>query len=101
MRKTSGDRVPIVAVDAGVVVRCLIVAGASSNEIVGIHGDRVKIRVSAPPERGRANDAAVSLLVAATGAGSGSVVSGRTSRVKSVLLSDITVATAKGALAAG
>jgi hypothetical protein len=37
-------------------------SGASRTELVGRHGDGWKVRVSAPPERGRANDAVLTLL---------------------------------------
>jgi uncharacterized protein len=41
--------------------------GASRSEIVGRHWDGWKIRVAAPPERGRANEALVVLLADAFG----------------------------------
>lgn len=39
-----------------------VIAGASENQIAGWIGDAVKIRVQAPPEKGRANDAVISML---------------------------------------
>ena len=43
------------------------VPGAKRDEIVGMLGDRLKVRVSAPPEGGRANDAICGVIAAALG----------------------------------
>ncbi|MGI9178416.1 MAG: DUF167 domain-containing protein, partial [Pirellulales bacterium] len=40
-------------------LRVKIVPGSSRNEIVGWLGDALKIKVTAPPEKGKANDAVV------------------------------------------
>lgn len=45
-----------------------MVPGASRTSVDGRHGDLLKVRVSAPPERGRANDALVEHLGALLGA---------------------------------
>jgi uncharacterized protein len=50
-------------------VRILVkaVPGAKQDQIVGRLGDRLKVRVSAPPEGGKANDAICELIAAAVG----------------------------------
>ena len=50
-----------------------VVPGASREEIVGWVGGRLKIRVTAPPEKGKANDAVIGLLAAALGVPRGRV----------------------------
>lgn len=54
---------PIPAVFATLAVK--VVPGSRREEIVGMLGDRLKVKVAAPPEDGRANEA-VCRLIAAT-----------------------------------
>ncbi len=51
----------------GVRVAVKVVPGASRNEIAGVLGDRVKIRVAAAPEDGKANRAVCALIAKAVG----------------------------------
>ena len=44
-----------------------VVSNASRSRVAGPHGDGVKIQVAAPPERGRANEAACAVLAEALG----------------------------------
>jgi len=82
-------------------LRLRVVPGADRAGIVGRHGDAWKIRVTAPPERGRANDAVVELLATTLGLARGSVslVSGHGGRDKIVELSGITDAELEDRLA--
>jgi uncharacterized protein (TIGR00251 family) len=66
---------------------------ASRSEIVGLHGDALKVRISAPPVDGAANAALVELLAAALGVPRRSVrvVSGATSRGKIVEVDGVDV----------
>jgi uncharacterized protein (TIGR00251 family) len=59
---------------------------ASQSEIVGLHGNALKVRLSAPPVDGAANIALVELLAAALGVSRAAVrvVAGATARSKIV-----------------
>ncbi len=48
--------------DHGLILTAWIVAGASSTEVVGVHGSSLKIRVATPATGGLANDALVRFL---------------------------------------
>lgn len=65
---------------------------ASRSELVGTHGDALKVRVTGPPEGGKANEELTRVLAAALGVSSSSVeiVSGHRSRRKRVRVSAVT-----------
>jgi uncharacterized protein len=75
------------AVSEGVEITVKVVPGASRDRIMGLLGDALKIQVSAPPERGRANAAVTELLADALclSVRSVSVITGTTSPRKVVL----------------
>ena len=46
---------------------CLVQPGARTSEVGGWHGDRLRIRIQAPPVDGKANDALVRFVAELTG----------------------------------
>ena len=72
-------------------LRLRVSPGARRTEIAGRHGDAWKIRVAAPPENGRANEAALRLLAHRLGLPRRAltIVSGHTAREKVVQLEGI------------
>ena len=80
--------------DAGVRFAVRVQPRASRSEIVGVHGDAMKIRLSAPPVDGAANEALVELIADALGVSRRAVriVSGETSRSKVVEVEGVTAA---------
>ena len=75
--------------DGAVVLNVHVQPGAGRTAVVGRHGTALKVRVAAPPEKGRANDACTALLKDTFGAGTVELVSGESSRQKRFRLSDL------------
>jgi uncharacterized protein (TIGR00251 family) len=73
------------------VIRLHVQPGAGKTAVVGRHGDAVKVRVAAPPEGGRANDAVVALVAASFDVKLAAVtlLSGESSRAKRVQIEGI------------
>jgi hypothetical protein len=72
-------------------LRLRVAPGASHTGIVGRHGDAWKVRVAAPAENGRANDAVVRLLAEtlALPIAAVTVVSGHAARDKIIELAGV------------
>lgn len=83
-------------------LRLRVVPGATRSRVVGRHGDAWKVRVSAPPEGGKANDAVLSVLadVLDVSRRDLELVSGRSSRDKVVALDGMTLEAAEERLRA-
>lgn len=75
----------------GVVLSLHIQPGAKKTEIVGTHGEALKIRLAAPPVDGKANAALIAFLAQKVGAGRTAValLTGDTSRAKRVRIAGI------------
>jgi uncharacterized protein YggU (UPF0235/DUF167 family) len=74
-----------------------VIPGSVKPGIVGRYGDAWKLRVSAPPERGQANEATLDLLADTLGLPAANVrlVSGHGSRDKTVEVAGLTTAEAE------
>lgn len=73
-----------VAADGSVIVRLHVQPGAGRTAVVGRHGAALKVRVAAPPEGGRANEACRALIAETFSVAVADVelVSGPSSRLK-------------------
>ena len=70
----------------GVLLRLRVVPRATKNVVQGPHGDRLKVRLQAPPVDGKANRALLKFLAGALGVSASALelVSGETGRDKTV-----------------
>jgi uncharacterized protein (TIGR00251 family) len=80
------SQLKITEAEGGVTFAVRVVPRASRNEIAGVHGDALKVRLTAPPVEGRANEALVAFLAQRLGVRKSQVeiVAGATSRRKMI-----------------
>jgi uncharacterized protein (TIGR00251 family) len=80
------SQLKITEVEGGVTFEVRVVPRASRNEIVGVHGDALKVRLTAPPVEGRANEALIAFLAHRLGVRKSQVeiVAGTTARRKMI-----------------
>ena len=78
--------------NSGAVVAVKAVAGSSRDRVVGVLGNCLKVAVSAPAEKGKANAAVARTLAGALGVGSRGLklLSGATSPRKEFLVAGMT-----------
>ena len=84
---------PISPSAAGVLLRLRIQPTASRDEVTGVMGDSIKVRLAAPPVDGAANEALVDLLASRLRVPRSAVelVSGRQGRIKLVSVKGLSV----------
>ncbi len=72
----------------GIVFKVLVQPRSSKNMLAGLHGDALKVKLTAPPVNNAANRMSIKFLAKALGVPKSSleIVSGHTSRHKQVLL---------------
>ncbi len=83
--------IPIRETETGVVFRIRVVPRASRCGPAGFQDDALKLRITAPPVEGRANDACVSLLAELLGVKRAQVtiIAGQSSRAKTVAVQGV------------
>jgi uncharacterized protein len=84
----------IIEANDGVIFGLRVVTRASKSEIVGEFEGNLKVRISAPPVDGAANEEVVRLLAKAFGVAKSNVaiVSGQTSKTKRIRITGVTAA---------
>lgn len=75
----------------GTTLKVKLIPKSSRNQIEGKSGDTYRIKVTAPPVDGKANEALIDLLAGRLGVAKRNIriVSGASSRMKTLLISDI------------
>ena len=75
----------------GLLLRCHIQPKASRDAIAGVHNDRLKIRITAPPTDGRANEHLCRFIGKLAGVPKSriSLASGQSSRQKTLVISGL------------
>jgi uncharacterized protein len=78
---------------SGVVIRVHVQPKSRREQILGMHGDRIKLAVTEPPNKGKANEAVVRLIAAELNLAASRVelLRGSTSRQKDLLVQELPV----------
>ncbi|MBX3388135.1 MAG: DUF167 domain-containing protein [Phycisphaeraceae bacterium] len=88
------------SISGGCEIFLKVVPGSSRDAIAGVLGDRLKVKVAAAPEGGKANKAVCALLASTLAVKSRdvSIIAGATSPEKTVRINSLTVEQAHQAL---
>jgi len=79
--------------EGGVMVEVVLQPRASRNEVAGLQGGRLKIKVTSPPVEGMANKKLCEFLADLMGIGKQrvQVIAGQAARIKRVKISDVSL----------
>ncbi len=78
------------ATSQGYLLRLTVSPGARRTEVVGLHGERLKVRLAAAPEKGAANQELIAFLARALHLPKGAFhLQGAASRSKTVEIRDL------------
>jgi uncharacterized protein (TIGR00251 family) len=79
---------PIIKKPDGILLKIFVQPKSSKNEIVGVHDDAIKIRLTAPPVDNAANEMCVKFFSKQLGISKSSmnIISGHTSRLKQIFI---------------
>ena len=90
---TSDLSSAVVQTADGVVIRVHVQPKSRREQIIGMHGGRIKLAVTEPPDKGKANEAVVRLVAAALNLAASRVklLRGDTSRQKDLLVQELSV----------
>ena len=82
----------IVTTNSGVILSIRTQPGSSKNRIIGEYGGRLKLAVTAAPEKGKANKAVIELLADTLHINESSIqiISGESSRDKRLMIKGLT-----------
>jgi len=77
--------------DGGIYLKVKVVPKSAVTKIVGWEGDLLKIKIAAPPEKGKANSELLRFLAKTLSASKSNfeIVSGETSRLKKILIKNV------------
>ncbi len=78
--------------DGGIILAVIARAGSSRNQVIGVHDGRLKVAVTAVPEKGKANKAITAVLSQALGIKKSQIqlISGEISTEKKFLIMNLT-----------
>ena len=78
--------IKITKTSIGETFKVRVQPGAPKNEVVGVQGDALKVKINAPPVKGKANKALISFLAEKLGMKKSEIeiLSGHTRRIKKI-----------------